>query len=145
MNTYENCHEIIPNLFLGNYLIANDIEFLKSLGITHILNCSIEHPMYFPNEFVYLHLPIHDIFSQNILQYLNETYEFINKSTRVYVHCHAGISRSSSITIAYLMKKYSINFQKALKYVQSIRKIVEPNEGFQIQLECYEDEVFRSI
>lgn len=137
----ENCHEIIPNLFLGNYLVANDIELLKSLGITHILNCAIEHPNYFPNDFIYHNIPMYDDVTENLLQFIEQGCEFIDKSKKVYVHCHAGISRSSSIVIAYLMKRYSKRFKKILKYVQNIRSVVNPNQGFQIQLECYEDEV----
>lgn len=139
-NFIDNCHEIVPNLFLANYLVANDIELLKALGITHIINCSIEHPNYFPNDFIYLRVPIYDHTSENIMKYFDETFEFIQKSKKVLVHCHAGISRSSTIVIAYLMKKYSKDFRKVLKYVKNIRNIVNPNEGFRLQLECYEEE-----
>lgn len=154
-------HEIIPNLFLGSCVVARNISTLKSLGITHILNCSYENPEYFSNDFTYLSLPLRDSCSQNIIQYFDRAYEFIHAvlfpsaastaSTRkgkssigkVYVHCQAGISRSSTIVIAYLMKLYSQSFQKVLHYVRGVRKIVNPNEGFRLQLECYEDEIMK--
>lgn len=139
----DNCHEIVPNLFLGNYLVANDLEYLKVLGITHIINCSVEHPNYFSNNFNYLYLPLHDDTSENIFIYFNKSFEFIRdchkKNGKVLVHCHAGVSRSSTIVIAYLMKKYKKPFYKTLKYIQSIRGVVNPNEGFRLQLECYEE------
>ena len=131
----KNYHQIIPNLFLGNYHLANDLELLKKLGITHILNCSIEHPNYFPNDFVYLHLHIHDDPSFKISQHFQQTRKFIDSAKKIYVHCHAGISRSSTIVIYYLMKKFNSDLETILSYVQNIREVVQPNEGFLLELE----------
>lgn len=39
--------------------------------------------------------------------------------------------------IAYIMKEYSINLSVALEYVKKIRSCVNPNPGFQRQLELY--------
>lgn len=61
------------------------------------------------------------------------------------MHCVAGISRSASVVIAYLMKhkKYSLShvctfFEiliQALNKVKRRRNIVNPNKGFLLQLE----------
>jgi protein-tyrosine phosphatase len=61
---------------------------------------------------------------------------------KVLVHCHAGVSRSSTIVISYLMRKY-INFSlnDALKFVKSKRPIIKPNKGFMKQLQKYEDKL----
>lgn len=48
----------------------------------------------------------------------------------VLVHCFAGISRSSSGIIAYLMNKYGQTFTEALAYCKAKRPIVDPNPGF---------------
>jgi len=46
------------------------------------------------------------------------------------VHCAAGVSRSASIVIAYLMKINHWTFENAYSFVKSKRKIIDPNFGF---------------
>jgi atypical dual specificity phosphatase/dual specificity phosphatase 12 len=55
------------------------------------------------------------------------------------VHCYAGISRSASIIISYLMKKYNWSYEKAYNYVKNKRPIINPNRGFKKQLIQYEN------
>ena len=41
-------------LYLGGERHASDLDSLRDLGITHILNTSVEVPFYFaPDQFVY--------------------------------------------------------------------------------------------
>ena len=54
------------------------------------------------------------------------------------VHCYAGVSRSATIIIAYLMQEKRLTFVEALKYVRRRRPIVCPNFGFQKQLLDFE-------
>ena len=44
---------------------------------------------------------------------------------------YAGISRSSSIVIAYLMKEHGVPMVEALNHTRRRRPIVFPNPGFQ--------------
>ena len=53
----------------------------------------------------------------------------------VLIHCAAGASRSASFVISYVMKNKKLNFKEASKFVQSIRKCVDPNDGFKKQLQ----------
>ena len=64
---------------------------------------------------------------------------FITERTKkhdgvVLVHCQAGVSRSATIVIAYIMEYSSLSMQKAYDYVKSKRTIVAPNLGFMGQL-----------
>ncbi|KAB8280029.1 protein-tyrosine phosphatase-like protein [Yarrowia lipolytica] len=56
----------------------------------------------------------------------------------VLVHCMAGISRSSTIVIAYLMKKLGLTAEQGLALVKKGRKIANPNPSFVEQLKIYE-------
>jgi protein-tyrosine phosphatase len=53
---------------------------------------------------------------------------------RVFVHCFAGVSRSATIVIAYLMKEHGLSFNSAIKFVKSKRPQINPNDGFRKQL-----------
>ena len=50
----------------------------------------------------------------------------------------AGISRSSTIVIAYLMTVTDLSWFDAMNAVRGARKITNPNIGFQKQLYNYE-------
>ena len=56
------------------------------------------------------------------------------KFTNVYVHCYAGVSRSSAIVAAYLMWKYRWTLKKTLAFLVCKRIVVKPNDGFMKQL-----------
>lgn len=55
-----------------------------------------------------------------------------------YYLTRSFISRSATIVTAYLMKYERLKFHVALAKVKSSRPIVNPNTGFQRQLEQFE-------
>lgn len=70
-------------------------------------------------------------------------YHFINHAVmtnkNILVHCMAGISRSVSLIVYYLMKKYNLSFDQAISIVKNKRKIANPNDGFKLQLVGYQN------
>jgi protein-tyrosine phosphatase len=53
------------------------------------------------------------------------------------VHCYAGVSRSSTVVIAYIMKYWKWNLKNTIDFVQAKRVVAKPNEGFMEQLKKY--------
>ena len=133
---------IIDNIYLGDFRTADDINILKEYNITHIINCAFNLPNRFPNEITYKRLDLRDEPNQPIIEKLEEAYEFIkeNKDKNIFIHCVFGKSRSGSVVIFYIMKEKKLNFQDAKNYVKNIRNIVEPNSGFELELNKYYDE-----
>jgi atypical dual specificity phosphatase len=93
----------------------------------------------FPGRFEYLNCPILDEPGQSLsaepfrraLQFLHECHD---KKMRVLVHCNAGISRSCSVCVAFLMKQAHLSYDEALALVRKTRPAARPNAGFEEQL-----------
>lgn len=137
-----DAHEIVPGIYLGNFRVASNYTILQTIGITHVLNTAIEHPNYFENKgLIYKHLPLEDSPSEDISQFFEDSYKFIDNAIqtggKVLVHCHAGISRSTTILASYMIQRYSKSPREILRHIRSIRKIVNPNPGFVGQLIDY--------
>lgn len=59
----------------------------------------------------------------------------------MYVHCFAGVSRSATIVISFLMKKFEWSLNQALTFTKKRRRYIDPNPGFMRQLRKYEREL----
>ena len=73
---------------------------------------------------------------------INDNYNKNNINNRILIHCMAGVSRSSTVTIAYLMKTKNIKFNQAFEFVKEKRNKINPNNGFKKMLNQFEKEVF---
>ncbi len=56
----------------------------------------------------------------------------------ILIHCIAGVSRSVTITAAYLMWKYKLTADQAVSVIKKRRPVAGPNPSFLEQLEIYE-------
>ena len=66
------------------------------------------------------------------------------KNAVILIHCMAGISRSVTLTIAYLMAHFNMSMQDAYQYVKDKRPAISPNLNFMGQLVEFERELQRN-
>ncbi|XP_034194324.1 dual specificity protein phosphatase MPK-4 [Osmia lignaria lignaria] len=139
--------EIIPGLFLGNLTAATDIEWLKETKINYILtadSCPLPRKIQelLPNLTI-KYIQVTDMPREDLLTHFEDSYEFIDHALqlndKILVHCYFGVSRSATLVIAYLMKKYKRSFSDSFEEVKGKRRFVEPNAGFLAQLKLYEE------
>ena len=145
---------ICDKLYLGNGEHSKDLKVLQNLKITHIINATLKFKNEFESfgEIKYLQLAIDDNEQEsfdpfwykimNFMNCLDEDNEEKKDDNRVLIHCEMGISRSATITIAYLMNKQEISLYDAYFYVLDKRKVIRPNKSFLKQLEKYEKKLF---
>jgi protein-tyrosine phosphatase len=135
--------EIIKNkLYLGNMFDANNSQFIKEKSITCIICVAEGLKINNDNPNVKLYkYELQDDYECNISLYLQEIGNIINTEKIVLINCMAGISRSSTFVIAYLIKYFNISLKKAFLYVRSKRNQICPNKKFMECLIDYERKV----
>jgi hypothetical protein len=78
--------------------------------------------------------PIPDTAPAPSLNWLRQQVEFVSSQRQagrtVFVHCHAGISRSGMVVTAYLMAREGWSRDVALAHVRSKRPEAQPNPAF---------------
>ena len=87
-------------------------------------------------------IDIFDYEDQTIYPHLEEAHSYIKDNLEkhnVLVHCQLGMSRSSSLVIAFMMKEFGFSFEKARNLAKSKRPIVCPNESFEKDLLRFQD------
>ncbi|XP_067274358.1 dual specificity protein phosphatase 10 [Pseudorasbora parva] len=142
---------ILPFLYLGNERDAQDLEQMQRMDIGFILNVTTHLPLfhYELGRFSYKRLPATDSNKQNLRQYFEEAFEFIEEAHRagrgLLIHCQAGVSRSATIVIAYLMKHTWMTMTDAYKFVKSRRPIISPNLNFMGQLLEFEEDLNNGV
>ncbi|NXX25680.1 DUS4 phosphatase, partial [Nicator chloris] len=137
--------EILPFLYLGSAYHAARRDMLDALGITALLNVSSDCPNHFEGHYQYKCIPVEDNHKADISSWFMEAIEYIDSVKdccgRVLVHCQAGISRSATICLAYLMMKKRVKLEEAFEFVKQRRSIISPNFSFMGQLLQFESQV----
>ena len=134
---------VLPWLYLGAALDANKDVMLKRCKITHIVNLTQETPNITRWEWVdYLHITVKDHSDENIEGHFEPVLQWLEDVRQrggiVLVHCKQGISRSATITIAYIMKHMRLPYKLAHDAVRIKRPAINPNLGFVAALESYQ-------
>uniref|UniRef100_S4RBU7 Dual specificity protein phosphatase n=1 Tax=Petromyzon marinus TaxID=7757 RepID=S4RBU7_PETMA len=136
--------EILPYLYLGCARDSTNLAALAEHGIRYILNVTPNVPNAFESrrDFVYKQIPVPDHWSQNLSQFFPEAIAFIDEARQkkcgVLVHCLAGISRSVTVTVAYLMQTLNLSLNDAYDLVRNKKANISPNFNFMGQLLDFE-------
>lgn len=90
----------------------------------------------------YLKIPILDHWSEDCAAYFPAAIKFIDRAraqgSSVLVHCLAGVSRSVTITLAYLMQSKCLSLNDAFTQIKNKKSDISPNFHFMEQLHTFE-------
>ncbi len=148
--------EIIPGLFIGDiYSVTGNYTTLEQ-DVLDILKIDIVISVLSEEEYED-HLLTHEEFESKIWWYrfvveddptekISDHFltahaiisQALKANKRVIVHCKAGMSRSPTLVIAYLMIENNWSYDYAFNYVKRHRQIISPNHGFISQLKMLE-------
>ncbi|CAM0957912.1 unnamed protein product [Alopecurus aequalis] len=135
----KECSKVAEHVYLGGDAVAKNRDILRKNAITHVLNCvGFVCPEYFKSDLVYRTLWLQDSPTEDITSILYDVFDYFEdvreQGGRVFVHCCQGVSRSTSLVIAYLMWREGQSFDDAFQLVKTARGIANPNMGFACQL-----------
>jgi atypical dual specificity phosphatase len=140
-----------PSIYIGPLSSAFSKAFLTSNSINYVLSIG-PAPRLKLDGVVYHRFPLADLVSAPIAEAIKNAGDIIdaalksqNGSGKILVHCSAGISRSPTVVVGYLMKRRGMRLVEALGLVIRARPQVTPNPGFLLQLKKMERELFGSV
>ncbi|CAF1267786.1 unnamed protein product [Rotaria sordida] len=134
-------------LYLGGLKSLRDKNRLVHLNITHILSVLWirPHKGSIPSNVKHLFIKAEDTFSFNMSPYFEQACQFIEDARqsngRILVHCACGVSRSTTLCCAYLIKNHLMSIEQALTEIRSHRPIVQPNPSFLRQLIRFNEQI----
>lgn len=130
-------------LWLGDSSNAMDMDQLKSYGITCVVNCAARDTLttreYYPLTWEYKEYEANDNPEYNLLaEHLDDFVKYVDecrkKNKRVLVHCVAGINRSVTLCVAYLVIREKMTLEEAIRHCFKARPIILTNMSFAMQL-----------
>ena len=130
--------KITDKIYLGNADASRRKDILKNLGITHVLVTGAFLECCFPDDFEYHQIDIISSATLEISKYFEESFKFMEKADRVFVHCAAGLHRSPTIVIGFLMKYNKQSFEEAFEFVKEKRSKINPPTHYINQLKKIE-------
>ncbi|EDW83924.1 uncharacterized protein Dwil_GK13421 [Drosophila willistoni] len=123
-------------------------SYMDKLGITCVINVAPElpdTPLSNTSNPLYLRINAQDRSEVDLSQHFDEVADLIEEvrlnGGATLIHCVAGVSRSASLCLAYLIKHGGLSMREAYHHVQAIRPQVRPNSGFFQQLRHYEQQL----
>ncbi|CAG8620606.1 13292_t:CDS:2 [Dentiscutata erythropus] len=138
---------ILPFLYLGNLNHACNASMLKSLGITHVLSVGEDSRLDNKDfEVQYLN-NLFDDGIDSLWNHLDSCVNFIERARilngKILIHCRVGVSRSATITIAYIMRHLGYSLVSSYLFVRARRLnvIIQPNLRFMYELLQYEQKL----
>ncbi|CUG84719.1 GP46-like surface antigen, putative [Bodo saltans] len=130
--------EIIPHLFCGSLRSAQSLAVYDRLNITYLLTVGRGlEPTVIP-DMHHKVVIVDDIEGATIDHSFQDAVSFIDDSLKsqqgCLVHCFAGMSRSATTVIAYLMIRKGMRLDEAYCTTRRGRPAIYPNGGFFAQL-----------
>ena len=139
-------NQITERLYLGSLDSTHERDRLLERNIKGILSLGVK-AIVVSKKIKVEFIDILDVVESQLDVHFKQCFKFIDSiletGANVLIHCHAGISRSSTVLLAYLMYKNLWSYKDATDFVKKIRPIISTNSGFDKQLQIFEAKLFK--
>lgn len=149
-------NEILPNLWLGDKTASQSKDFLASMKIGLVVNCTKEIPFChtLPPRCEKIRLPVDDNlhpdeiqmmtrWSPGVIRHIWLTY---SRGIPVFIHCYAGVQRSAAIVAMFLIFYQRCTFKEAIRRIRQRRPIAfRPGINFESSIRAFEENLTRVL
>lgn len=134
---------LMPHLILGSAQDATNLDLLREMQVTHVLNCAAKQvatgdDFYVEDDIVYEEFPAEDRPGYELFGHFGAMEEFVEEARssggRVLVHCYRGVNRSGALCIAYHMLHTPSSLLDSAFFCKQQRQRICTNPSFQLQL-----------
>lgn len=129
--------KICDFIYLGSQDSCEESVILK-YNFKYVLSVGVDAPYRHPNV-SYNFIECLDLPECNLQIILDKCIPFIrtavSQCSNILVHCNAGLSRSATVVIAYMMLVENFSYTGAFNFVKKARNCINPNTGFVKQLQ----------
>eukprot|EP01060_Flectonema_neradi_P038870 TRINITY_DN8303_c0_g1_i1.p1 TRINITY_DN8303_c0_g1~~TRINITY_DN8303_c0_g1_i1.p1 ORF type:complete len:436 (+),score=69.34 TRINITY_DN8303_c0_g1_i1:120-1310(+) len=134
---------VSDGIYLGSLRTAQNQTVFEQLNITHVLTCGRNMKTSLPKGTCHLQLEVEDNEVEDLSPHFNRAIAFIKSAIdqkgSVLIHCFAGVSRSSTVCIAYLMREKGMHCDDAIGFLKTCRPAINPNPSFRLQLHRFQE------
>ena len=138
-------HRITPSLYVGTYpQTPEDVLHLKGVGVTAVLSVQsdldldergVDWPrfwkFYTSHGIAATRVPITDFDSGSLRRRLEDAVGalegFVASGKVVYLHCTAGVNRSTTVAAAWLMRQQRLTRADAVDQISNARPVAAPD------------------
>lgn len=147
---YPPC-KVTDRIWLGSMWDANDVDWLRRTGITHVINCAQKNDRFDRVTVQAVGIrgsivldaddapdyPILSLHSKAVKVYMNQV--LAESDTKILIHCMAGVNRSAALVLAYMSDHEDLEVRRAkflhiYEHVLKQRPIILINDSFYEQL-----------
>jgi protein-tyrosine phosphatase len=129
--------EVLPRIWIGDKRCVYDAHMLKMINVSHILNCAEELPLTYPcNLYEKYKIPMIDDDDPNAMDQIKEGAKKIQDwfescpASVIIVHCAAGISRSPTVVLAWMIIYRGLSLKDGYSLIQKQRDFIRPNDFY---------------
>jgi len=136
------CSRVLEFLFVGGYLAAENVAWLKEMKITCVINVRKALINNIADDIEYVNVDVDDDEYEPIHWYFDDTTTKIenhrNANGKILINCEMGISRSATICLMYLVRCQNRTLRQAYYELKRLRPCIHPNTYFWRAMILYE-------
>lgn len=134
---------ISDNIVIGSQNNAEDVNSLKAMGITHILDATHFSKTPFPlDSFIVKRLNVTESSEESMSEYAPSASEFIKDvedcNARVLVFCVTGHSRAPAVVMWHFITTHRLALKRIYNHVESCDHCIALKDQYKLQLAEYE-------
>ena len=136
--------KVIDNLYIGSLRSAQTDRVYEVLGIQYVVTCG-RNMQINGKGILRLEIGVEDAEGESLQPNFVAFKEFLDKNMEraaVLCHCFAGLSRSATMVLSYLMNSRGMRLDTAVAFLMEIRPNIHPNPTFMRELIDYDALLF---